>query len=89
MAYKLKQSGDYRQRRNYSMIKNSLELDDLLQILYKVLWIIVRTQNARCYEGYPNDFDIEELLTANVLLVDVRGDRKLSITVGDWSNSVY
>ena len=32
MAYKLKQSGDYRQRRNYSMIKNSLELDDLLQI---------------------------------------------------------
>ena len=32
MAYKLKQSGDYRKRRNYSMIKNSLELDDLLQI---------------------------------------------------------
>ena len=32
MAYKLKQSGDYRMRRNYSMIKNSLELDDLLQI---------------------------------------------------------
>ena len=32
MAYKLKQSGDYRERRNYSMIKNSLELDDLLQI---------------------------------------------------------
>ena len=32
MAYKLKQSGDYRQRRNFSMIKNSLELDDLLQI---------------------------------------------------------
>ena len=31
MAYKLKQSGDYRERRNYSMIKNSLELDDLLQ----------------------------------------------------------
>ena len=32
MAYKLKQSGDYRQRRNFSMIKNSLELDNLLQI---------------------------------------------------------
>ena len=32
MAYKLKQSGDYRKRRNYSMIKNSLELDNLLQI---------------------------------------------------------
>ncbi len=32
MAYKLKQSGDYRVRRNYSMIKNSLELDNLLQI---------------------------------------------------------
>ena len=32
MAYKLKQSGDYRKRRNFSMIKNSLELDDLLQI---------------------------------------------------------
>ena len=32
MAYKVKQSGDYRQRRNFSMIKNSLELDNLLQI---------------------------------------------------------
>ena len=32
MAYKLKQSGDYRKRRNFSMIRNSLELDDLLQI---------------------------------------------------------
>ena len=32
MAYKLKQSGDYRTRRNFSMIKNSLELDNLLQI---------------------------------------------------------
>ena len=32
MAYKLKQSGDYRKRRNFSMIKNSLELDNLLQI---------------------------------------------------------
>ena len=32
MAYKLKQGGDYRKRRNFSMIKNALELDDLLQI---------------------------------------------------------
>ena len=32
MAYKLKQSGDYRKRRNFSMIKNSLELDNLLQV---------------------------------------------------------
>ena len=32
MAYKLKQSGDYRKRRNFSMIKNQFELDDLLQI---------------------------------------------------------
>ena len=32
MAYKLKQSGSYRKRRNFSMIKNSLELDNLLQI---------------------------------------------------------
>ena len=32
MAYNLKQSGDYRKRRNFSMIKNSLELDNLLQI---------------------------------------------------------
>ena len=32
MAYKLKQSGDYRKRRNFSMIKNSLELNNLLQI---------------------------------------------------------
>ncbi len=32
MAYKLKQSGDYRKRRNFSMIKNALELDNLLQI---------------------------------------------------------
>ena len=32
MAYKLKQSGDYRKRRNFSMIKNSLELDNLLEI---------------------------------------------------------
>ena len=32
MAYKIKQSGDYRERRNFSMIKNSLELDNLLQI---------------------------------------------------------
>ena len=32
MAHKLKQSGDYRKRRNFSMIKNALELDDLLQI---------------------------------------------------------
>ena len=29
MAYKIKQSGDYRKRRNFSMIKNSLELDNL------------------------------------------------------------
>ena len=28
MAYKLRQSGDYRKRRNFSMIKNSLELED-------------------------------------------------------------
>ena len=66
-----------------------MTLEELLKVLYKGQWIIVGTPNARCYEGYPNDFDIEELLTANVLLVDVRGDRKLSITVGDWSNSVY
>ena len=32
MAYKLKKSGDYRERRNFSMIKNSFELDNLLQI---------------------------------------------------------
>ena len=32
MAYTVKQSGDYRKRRNFSMIKNSLELDDLLAI---------------------------------------------------------
>ena len=32
MAYKLKQSGDYRKRRNFSMIKNSFELGNLLQI---------------------------------------------------------
>ena len=32
MAYKIKQSGDYRKRRNFSMIKNLLELDNLLQI---------------------------------------------------------
>jgi DNA-directed RNA polymerase subunit beta len=32
MAYKLKQSGDYRKRRNFSMIKNSLELSNLLGI---------------------------------------------------------
>ena len=32
MAYKLKKSGDFRERRNFSMIKNSLELDNLLQI---------------------------------------------------------
>ncbi len=65
-----------------------MTLEELLKVLYKGQWIIVGTPNARCYEGYPNDFDIEELLTANVLLVDVRGDRNLSITVGDWANSV-
>ena len=32
MAYKVKKSGDYRERRNFSMIKNSLELGNLLQI---------------------------------------------------------
>ena len=32
MAYKLKQSGDYRKRRSFSMIKNQFELDNLLQI---------------------------------------------------------
>ena len=32
MAYKIKQSGDYRKRRNFSMIKNSLELGNLLGI---------------------------------------------------------
>jgi len=32
MAYKLKQSGDYRKRRNFSMIKNSLELTNLLEV---------------------------------------------------------
>ena len=32
MAYKVKQSGDYRKRRNFSMIKNTFELENLLQI---------------------------------------------------------
>ena len=32
MAYKVKKSGDYRERRNFSMIKNSLELSNLLEI---------------------------------------------------------
>ena len=32
MAYKLKQSGDYRKRRNFSMIKNSLVISDLLEV---------------------------------------------------------
>ena len=32
MAYKLKQSGDYRKRRNFSMIKNSLAISDLLEV---------------------------------------------------------
>ena len=32
MAYKVKQSGDYRQRRNFSMIKNSLAISDLLEV---------------------------------------------------------
>ncbi|MDO5569641.1 MAG: DNA-directed RNA polymerase subunit beta [bacterium] len=32
MAYKLKASGDYRKRRNFSTIKNSLELSNLLEI---------------------------------------------------------
>ena len=32
MAYKLRQSGDYRKRRNFSMIKNSLVISDLLAV---------------------------------------------------------
>ena len=32
MAYKLRQSGDYRKRRNFSMIKNSLVISDLLEV---------------------------------------------------------
>ena len=32
MAYKVKQSGDYRKRRNFSMIKNSLAISDLLEV---------------------------------------------------------
>ncbi len=32
MAYKLRQSGDYRKRRNFSMIKNSLAISDLLEV---------------------------------------------------------
>ena len=32
MAYRLKQSGDYRKRRNFSMIKNSLIISDLLEV---------------------------------------------------------
>ena len=32
MAYKLKQSCDYRKRRNFSMIKNSLAISDLLEV---------------------------------------------------------
>ena len=32
MAYKVKKSGDYRERRNFSMIKNSFELKDLLEV---------------------------------------------------------
>ena len=32
MAYKVKKSGDYRERRNFSMIKNSFELNDLLAV---------------------------------------------------------
>ena len=42
MAYKLKQSGDYRKRRNFSMIKNSLELDDLLAIQKECIQTIKR-----------------------------------------------
>ena len=50
MAYKVKQSGDYRKRRNFSMIKNSFELDDLLQIQTKSYqWFIT--------EGIKEVFD--------------------------------
>ena len=35
MAYKLRQSGDYRKRRNFSMIKNSLVISDLLEVQTK------------------------------------------------------
>ena len=59
-------------------------LEELLKVLYKGQWIIVGTPKARCYEGYPSDFDYESLLTEKVLLVDVMGNGNLFITVGDW-----
>lgn len=61
-------------------------LEELLKVLCKGQWIIVGTPNARFYEGYPDDFDVENLLKEKVLLVDVMGDGNLSITVGDWVN---
>ena len=50
MAYKLKQSGDYRKRRNFSMIKNSLELDNLLQIQKESYQWFVKTGIKEVFE---------------------------------------
>ena len=35
MSYKVRKSGDYRDRRNFSMIKNSLVISDLLEVQTK------------------------------------------------------
>ena len=50
MAYKLKKSGDYRERRNFSMIKNSLELDNLLQIQKESYQLFTKTGIKEVFE---------------------------------------
>lgn len=63
-----------------------IKLIDLLKLLYKGQWIVVGTRTARCYEGYANSFDVDNLLDENVLMIDTVDDGILHILVGSWGD---
>ena len=51
MAYKVVKSGDYRQRRNFSRIRNTYELKDLLEIQKKSYDWFIKTGIKEVFEG--------------------------------------
>ena len=50
MSYKIVKSGDYRERRNFSRIRNSYELKDLLEIQKKSYNWFVETGIKEVFE---------------------------------------
>ena len=91
MAYKLKQSGDYRERRNFSMIKNSLELDNLLQIQKESYqWFVnegikeeIDKHNLNLIGVVPMDEMIYEYDSSGIPLVNLPEDSKAKIAIND------